>query len=71
MSIDIMNSKVKELRELRRMADELAGEAEHGHAERHGLEDHLENRDEQTVGQQGAEGRNARCGGAVYQGERQ
>lgn len=28
MSIDIMNSKVKELRELRRMADELAGEIE-------------------------------------------
>lgn len=28
MSIDMMNSKVKELRELRRMADELAGEIE-------------------------------------------
>ena len=28
MSIDIMNAKVKELRELRRMADELAGEIE-------------------------------------------
>ena len=28
MSIDVMNAKVKELRELRRMADELAGEIE-------------------------------------------
>ena len=28
MSIDIMNAKVKELRELRRMADELAAEIE-------------------------------------------
>ena len=28
MSIDVMNPKVKELRELRRMADELAGEIE-------------------------------------------
>ena len=28
MSIDIMNAKVQELRELRRMADELAGEIE-------------------------------------------
>lgn len=28
MSIDMMNAKVKELRELRRMADELAGEIE-------------------------------------------
>ena len=28
MSIDAMNAKVKELRELRRMADELAGEIE-------------------------------------------
>ena len=28
MSIDMMNTKVKELRELRRMADELAGEIE-------------------------------------------
>ena len=28
MSIDIMNAKIKELRELRRMADELAGEIE-------------------------------------------
>lgn len=28
MSIDMMNSKVKELRELRRMADELTGEIE-------------------------------------------
>lgn len=28
MSIDVMNVKVKELRELRRMADELAGEIE-------------------------------------------
>ena len=28
MSIDTMNSKIKELRELRRMADELAGEIE-------------------------------------------
>ena len=28
MSIDVMNAKVKELRELRRMSDELAGEIE-------------------------------------------
>ena len=28
MSIDMMNGKIKELRELRRMADELAGEIE-------------------------------------------
>ena len=28
MSIDVINAKVKELRELRRMADELAGEIE-------------------------------------------
>lgn len=28
MSIDVMNAKVKELRELRRMADELAAEIE-------------------------------------------
>ena len=28
MSIDMMNAKVKELRELKRMADELAGEIE-------------------------------------------
>lgn len=28
MRIDVMNAKVKELRELRRMADELAGEIE-------------------------------------------
>lgn len=28
MSIDVMNAKVKELRELRRMADELTGEIE-------------------------------------------
>ena len=28
MSIDMMNTKVKELRELRRMADDLAGEIE-------------------------------------------
>lgn len=28
MSIDMMNAKVKELRELRRMADELAGAME-------------------------------------------
>lgn len=28
MSIDMINAKVKELRELRRMADELAGEIE-------------------------------------------
>ena len=27
MSIDVMNAKVKELRELRRMADELAGKS--------------------------------------------
>lgn len=28
MSIDMMNGKIKELRELHRMADELAGEIE-------------------------------------------
>lgn len=28
MSIDMMNAKIKELRELKRMADELAGEIE-------------------------------------------
>ncbi len=28
MSVDMMNAKVKELRELKRMADELAGEIE-------------------------------------------
>ena len=55
MSSNEMDSKIKELRELRRMADELAGEIEsitdsikahngrggRGHHQRHGLESDL------------------------------
>lgn len=67
MSRTELNAKIKELRELRRMADELAAEIEtitdtvkqemqvqrRGHADRRRLARHLENGAEQPFRQQG------------------
>ena len=46
MSIDMMNAKVKELRELKRMADELAGEIE---AIQDEIKTHMTEQDKDTL----------------------